>query len=164
MKRNLSLTLLLAACCIPALHAEETTMLPDTEKSKLISPFPEAQQDFVRHAIFLPKAENESSLKIELAVGKTLEVDCNRHHFIGKLEEKNLDGWGYTYYELNKIDGPASTMMACLNPEKTTQFITIPSDKLIRYNSKLPIVIYTPKDVAVKYRVWSASQNWEETK
>lgn len=28
---------------------------------------------------------------------------------------------------------------------------------LLRYNSKLPIVIYAPKDIEVRYRVWSAS-------
>ena len=29
---------------------------------------------------------------------------------------------------------------------------------MLRYNSKLPIVLYVPKDVEVRYRVWSASE------
>jgi ecotin len=27
----------------------------------------------------------------------------------------------------------------------------------VRYNSKLPIVVYAPTDVEVRYRIWSAS-------
>lgn len=33
----------------------------------------------------------------------------------------------------------------------------------IRYNSKLPIVVYAPKDVDVKYRVWSTSDEVKDS-
>ncbi len=33
---------------------------------------------------------------------------------------------------------------------------------LLRYNSKLPIVVYAPKDVEVRYRIWSASEKVEK--
>ena len=29
---------------------------------------------------------------------------------------------------------------------------------MLRYNSKLPIVLYVPKGVEVRYRIWSASK------
>ncbi len=32
----------------------------------------------------------------------------------------------------------------------------------LRYNSKLPIVLYVPKDVEVRYRIWSASSRIEK--
>jgi ecotin len=35
---------------------------------------------------------------------------------------------------------------------------------LLRYNSKLPVVLYVPKDVEVRYRVWSASQDVQKAK
>lgn len=164
MKQTVYLTALLTAFCLPALHAEEVKMLSDTEKSKLVAPFPAAKEKTTRHVIFLPVLDNESDKKVELAIGKTLEVDCNRHNLMGQLEEKNLQGWGYTYYELDKVTGPVSTMMACINPEKTKKFVTINTDKLYRYNSKLPIVVYTPDDVKVKYRIWSATEEWQDAK
>ncbi|EFZ89211.1 ecotin [Salmonella enterica subsp. enterica serovar Montevideo str. 609460] len=30
---------------------------------------------------------------------------------------------------------------------------------MLRYNSKLPIVVYTPANVDVKYRIWKADAN-----
>ncbi|MBE9367223.1 proteinase inhibitor I11, ecotin [Klebsiella pneumoniae] len=29
---------------------------------------------------------------------------------------------------------------------------------MLRYNSKLPIVVYTPSNVDVKYRIWRADE------
>jgi ecotin len=37
------------------------------------------------------------------------------------------------------------------------RFVTLGGEPyLIRYISRLPIVVYAPKDVEVRYRVWSA--------
>jgi len=37
-------------------------------------------------------------------------------------------------------------------------FITLGGEPyLIRYNSRLPIVVYAPSDVEVRYRIWRAS-------
>jgi len=37
------------------------------------------------------------------------------------------------------------------------RFITLGGGPfLIRYNSRLPIVVYVPEDVEVRYRIWSA--------
>jgi len=33
---------------------------------------------------------------------------------------------------------------------------------LLRYNSKLPLVLYVPKDIEVRYRIWSASNKVEK--
>ena len=30
---------------------------------------------------------------------------------------------------------------------------------LVRYNSKLPVVVYAPGDVEVRYRIWAASES-----
>jgi len=38
-----------------------------------------------------------------------------------------------------------------------TRFITIGGDPyIIRYNSRLPIVVYVPEGVEVRYRIWTA--------
>ena len=51
-------------------------------------------------------------------------------------------------------------MMACPDQKKTKKFVTasLGDDGMLRYNSKLPIVIYAPENVEVKYRIWEAQE------
>jgi ecotin len=38
------------------------------------------------------------------------------------------------------------------------RFITLGGEPfLIRYNSRLPVVVYAPEGVEVRYRIWSAA-------
>jgi len=44
------------------------------------------------------------------------------------------------------------------NVPKVERFITLGGDPyLIRYNSRLPIVVYVPEDAEVRYRIWKAA-------
>ncbi|WP_350616777.1 serine protease inhibitor ecotin [Pseudomonas sp. HY7a-MNA-CIBAN-0227] len=123
-----------------------------------IAPYPKADAGFVRQVIHLPAHPQEDNFKVEILAAKTLPVDCNRQRLGGVLEEKNLEGWGYSYYRLDKVSGPMSTLLACPDGKTRTDFVPVVGDGFVlRYNSKLPIVIYVPKDVEVRYRVWSAS-------
>lgn len=125
---------------------------------KDVAPYPEAEEGFTRQVIHLPVQADESAFKLEVLAGKQLQVDCNRQHLGGTLEEKTLEGWGYSYYRLEKVMGPASTLMACPDNNKIEAFVPVVGDGfLLRYNSKLPVVIYAPKGVEVRYRIWSAS-------
>ena len=101
---------------------------------------------------------------MELLIGQTLEVDCNRHRLGGELESKTLEGWGYDYYVFDKVSSPVSTMMACPDGKKEKKFITayLGDDGMVRYNSKLPIVVYTPENVEVKYRIWKAEEKIQD--
>ncbi|MND67751.1 Ecotin precursor [compost metagenome] len=109
--------------------------------------------------ITLPTQAEENDYKVEILAGKQLEVDCNRQHLGGTLEEKTLQGWGYSYYRLEAVNGPASTLMACPDGKKTKTFVPVVGEGfMLRYNSKLPIVVYAPKGVEVKYRIWSAGE------
>ena len=58
------------------------------------------------------------------------------------------------------MTSPVSTMMACPDGKKEKKFVTayLGDNSLLRYNSKLPIVVYTPANVEVKYRVWKAEE------
>ncbi|EJN3870404.1 ecotin, partial [Escherichia coli] len=44
--------------------------------------------------------------------------------------------------------------------KKEKKFVTayLGDAGMLRYNSKLPIVVYTPDNVDVKYRVWKAEE------
>ncbi|MGG4609734.1 serine protease inhibitor ecotin [Providencia sp. Me31A] len=127
-----------------------------TEDLEKIAPYPKAESGMTRHVIQLADQKNESDFMVELVIGKVMKADCNHQWFMGELDEKTLEGWGYSYYQLDEVKGSASTMMGCSEPPKD-RFITtqLGDDAFIRYNSKLPIVVYAPSDMQVKYRIWS---------
>jgi len=120
--------------------------------------FPEAEAGQIRHVIVVSEKENEGEYNVELLVGKTLMTDgVNIKRMGGTVEALPLKGWGYTFYVAEP--GPiASTRMAPMpGQEQVERFVSMPG-KLIRYNSKLPIVIYTPEGCEVRYRIWSAGE------
>lgn len=122
-----------------------------------MKPYPPAPADQVRMVLRVPAVDHESDRKVELVVGKVLAVDCNQHWFGGDLQRKVAKGWGFPYFVLEKTGGPASTMMACPEQDKRDQFVSVRGDGfLLRYNSKLPIVVYVPHGFEVRYRVWTA--------
>ncbi len=124
-----------------------------------LKPYPPAQTGQTRTVARVPKLADETSHKIELRVGKVLSVDCNQHWFGGDLQRKIAKGWGFPYYVLEKAGPAASTMMACPGREKRKQFVPVRGDGyLLRYNSKLPMVVYVPQGFEVRYRIWSAGR------
>ena len=121
--------------------------------------FPPAEKGMVRYVLHLPKEADESAFKVELIAGKTVRVDAgNRYFFGGRIEEETIEGWGYTRYLIRELGPMAGTLMA-IDPDapKVDRFIALGGDPyLVRYNSRLPIVVYAPEGVEVRYRVWRA--------
>ncbi|MDX9668476.1 serine protease inhibitor ecotin [Pseudomonas sp. P5_152] len=148
-----AMTVLLAGLSTQAL----ATKLED------VAPFPKADKGFTRQVINLAPLTAENNYQVEILAGKTLTVDCNNPRLGGILEEKNLEGWGYPFYRMDKVIGPMSTLMACPDGKRTEAFVPVVGDGfMLRYNSKLPIVLYVPKDIEVRYRIWSASDKVEK--
>lgn len=140
---SLACALLLAAC---------------SATPEALKPYPAAADGYNRHVIELPAQTNEAEHKVEIIAGKTLEVDCNQQRLGGQWQEKTVEGWGYSYYELGQVGPAMSTLMACPDGSRKQAFVRVGGEpQLVRYNSKLPLVIYAPKDVEVRYRVWSAA-------
>ena len=130
-----------------------------TPDLKSVADFPAAQEGQSRHVIWLAEQQNEDLLKVEIVPGKVMLTDCNTHGLMGNFTAQDLQGWGYTYYQLDSVEGPTSTLMACPDETKTEAFVPVQGDNFtLRYNSKLPIVVYAPNDVEVRYRVWSGSK------
>ncbi len=141
-----------------------TTCYADSDRMK---PYPAPELGISKRMVInLPLLADEDTHKLELIIGKTIKVDCNHHWLGGQLTEEVAKGWGYTYFILKSVQGPASTLMAC-PPEmkEQTAFVQVRGDgNLLRYNSKLPIVVYVPIDFEVHYKIWAASKESELAK
>lgn len=150
-------TLGLAACAGAATSPREQEVARPAASSDL-NAFPAAAQGQTRHVINLPAMQDESSAKVELIVGKTREIDCNNHVYGGQLQEKTAEGWGYNYYVLDSLGAGAATLMGCPPNSNRTAFVRSSSETIVRYNSRLPLVVYTPSDVELRYRVWRSGE------
>jgi ecotin len=145
---NKFLTAVVLAC------ACSSTMAADDMKA-----FPPADPGMLRYVIDLPPLDDEAAAKVELIVGKTVMVDDrNRYFFGGKLEQEVIKGWGFDRHVLRKLGPMGGTLMA-VDPAapKVERFVALAGEpRLVRYNSRLPLVVYVPVGVEVRYRVWRA--------
>ncbi|MEZ8088262.1 ecotin family protein [Vibrio sp. 1S139] len=121
--------------------------------------FPE-MDNMTKHVFYVDPASNEADKRVELVVGSMMETDCNRVSQGGSVHEHSLEGWGYTYYQVDASPaGGISTLMACPEDmEKVETFVQMPTRDLYRYNSKLPVVVYAPADLDVNIRVWAPEE------
>jgi ecotin len=62
--------------------------------------FPLAEEGMVRYVLKLPEQADESAIKVELIVGKTVQTDEeNRYFFGGKIAAETIQGWGFMRME-----------------------------------------------------------------
>jgi ecotin len=123
--------------------------------------FPPAQEGMERFVIVLPHKERgeEDDFNVELNVGREMLIDgVNQVRLGNAVEPLTLEGWGYTYY---KVTGPSETISTLMAPPEgapeVKAFVTA-APLHVRYNSRLPIVVYAPSGYEVRYRIWSASE------
>jgi ecotin len=127
--------------------------------------FPPAEEGQVRYVIPLEKKLDEAAFKVELVIGKKVKIDSeNSYFFAGQIKSQNIPGWGFTRYVLDDLGPMAGTLMAVRDDvEKVERFIPLLGEPyLVRYNSRLPIVIYAPEGAEVRYRIWSAAEKLNE--
>jgi len=134
---------------------------PSSEAHKDLQAFPPAEPGMTRFVLMVPPADKESDLKVELVVGKMVNTDsANRYFFGGRLETRTVEGWGFDYHILRELGPMGGTLMA-VPPDspKVDRFITLGGDRqLLRYNSRLPLVVYVPDGVDVRYRIWRTDE------
>lgn len=156
-----ALALAFTACTAPQSAQKTAAMVNSNPSAEVVSElrhFPAAKAGQQRLVIYLPEKtrEQEGDYKLEIMPGKMARVDCNRHFISGNLEKKDLQGFGYNYYEFTSNGEMGSTQMACPDGKMTDKFV-YGQTELLDYNSRLPIVVYVPNGFQLKYRVWSAS-------
>lgn len=143
---------LLAACAQPAMTASAT---PNSAAQKDLKAFPAQLAGHQRHVIELPVLPDEADHQLELIGGKAMMVDCNARGMDGRFEARDVQGWGYTYWVLQSKGQVRSTMMMCPPGTEKPGFVQA-EPLLVRYNSKLPVVVFVPDGMALRWRVWSA--------
>lgn len=164
MKKTLiGLTLLTAVVSSSA--ATKNSVSSSVDEHKNLKAFPMAAKDFSRTVIVLPHKERkeEKNYSVELIVGKVIKTDgVNLFGMNTSLKAMPLKGWGFTFYNMQGNDSVRSTMMApAADQPKVDKFVGGKPLK-IRYNSRIPIVIYTPEGFEVRYRIWKATADFKK--
>jgi ecotin len=119
--------------------------------------YPKAEAGMVRHVLILPQEQDEYSCKVELIAGKTVMANSvNSQFFVGGIKPDVVQGFQYPFYVVDlKEDKMGSTLVGGGHPVE--KFITLGGEPyLVHYNSRLPLVVYAPEGVEVRYRVWKA--------
>jgi len=121
-----------------------------------LSIFPKPEAGYKKVIIEVPHSDKDDQKKIEFSVGKWMEVDgCNYFNLHGTLETKDLQGWGYNYYVFKTNGQVTSTMIGCPDAAKRNLFVTA-QPEMVRYNGKLPIVVYVPEGYDVQFKIYKA--------
>lgn len=124
--------------------------------------YPEAPAGRERKVVLLPHVERgaDDDLQVEIVVGRVIETDgINHYGFGGAIHERNIDGWGFSYYEVEgDLKQAASTQIGGpTNP--APRFVAGPRT-LVRYNSRLPLVVMVPAGCELRWRLWKADGEW----
>ncbi|MEB3200531.1 MAG: ecotin family protein [Synechococcaceae cyanobacterium] len=135
-----------------------------------LKPYPAAGAGERRWVIQLPGvltpsrdpnlSPSPSDWRVELLIGRELEVDCNRHVFSGRVRRDTLGASGLSVYRVLDVKPVVSTRMAC-PPEEAKRRVFLPMGSkpfVVPYNASTPIVIYAPADLQVRWRLWKAER------
>lgn len=124
-----------------------------------IKAFPEAEAGSVRYVIALPQmSRSDENYTVELVAGRTIMTDgVNQLRMDTALNPQPLKGWGYTYYEMSGAGQVASTLMAPPEDAAEIEAFVHGTPLTLRYNNRMPIVIYAPVGFEIRYRIWAAA-------
>jgi len=124
--------------------------------------FPPPRPGMTRFVIHLPpRGDDEGDrFRVELTAGKVMWTDgVNLLHLDARIIRHSLRGWGYPWYEVTGGAHVAGTLMAA-PPGKGRKAFVRGDSLMIRYNSRLPVVVDAPAGMEVRYRIWSADGEW----
>lgn len=133
-----------------------------------LKPYPAAGAGESRWVIQLPGvlrpstdpaiSANPADWRVELIVGKEMTVDCNGPRLRGRIRQESVKGWAYPIVRVSDVAIGPSTRMAC-PPDRGPRQAFVPiggKPFVVPYNASLPIVLYAPRDLQVRWRLWKA--------
>ena len=134
-----------------------------------LSPFPPAAPGETRWVIQLPGllpsssdqaiSGNPRDWRVQVIVGQMAKVDCNMHSFSAQLRiEKGKADPVVPYLRVSDVGPMASTRMACPAGETLKEtFVGMAGRPYVMpYNASRPIVVYAPKPLEVRWKLWKA--------
>ncbi len=104
-------------------------------------------------------SSHPADARVELIVGRSVLVDCNRVMFSGRLRSQALAG-GKRLIRVTEVTPLASTRMAC-PPEEAKRRAFVPMGGkpfVVPYGAGTPIVVIAPKDLELRWRLWRAER------
>jgi len=103
---------------------------------------------------------NPADWRVELIAGRTLEVDCNRVMFSGRMRSQPVAGTDRRVVRVSQVTPLAATRMACPPGEaKRMAFVPMGGKPfVVPYDVSRPIVLYAPKDLELRWRLWKAER------
>ena len=153
--RRLALLLPLCALALAACAQQPMTSVSNPVAAKELKAFPATMAGHRRYVIELPQLPDENDHKLELIAGKAMQVDCNSRGMDGRFETRDVQGWGYSYWVFSSQGQVLSTMMMCPPGSAKPGFVQA-EPLLVRYNSKLPVVVFVPEGFELRWRIWQA--------
>jgi ecotin len=98
--------------------------------------------------------------RVELIAGRNLELDCNRVTFSGRMRSQPVAGTELRVVQISQVTPLASTRMACPPGElKRRAFVPMGGKPfVVPYDVSRPIVLYAPKDLELRWRLWKAER------
>ena len=98
--------------------------------------------------------------RVELIAGRNLELDCNRATFSGRMRSQPVAGTELRVVQISQVTPLASTRMACPPGEpKRRAFVPMGGKPfVVPYDVSRPIVLYAPKDLELRWRLWKAER------
>ena len=134
-----------------------------------LSSFPPAAPGETRWVIQLPGllpsssdqaiSGNPRDWRVQVIVGQLAKVDCNMRFFSAQLRiEKGKKDPAVPYLRVSDVGPMASTLMACPAGEPLQEkFVAMAGRPFVMpYNVSRPIVVYAPKPLLVRWRLWMA--------
>lgn len=129
-----------------------------------LKPYPAAEKGMKRLVIVLDGAGKdnsgggpvvgESDMEVELIAGATITTDgINRYRISADIKEDFVKGWGYNFWTISGNPELAMSTKMGGNEAPREEFVKGASIK-IRYNSRLPVVVYCPENMECRFCIW----------
>jgi len=135
-----------------------------------LTPYPKPTAAQTRWVIQLPGvlppggdprlSPHPSDWRVQLIAGKEVEADCNQRAFRGRFRAGKLKGLGVSVYTVSDVGPMVSTLMAC-PPGQAKRKVFVPMGSkpfVVPYDANRPIVVFTPKDLQLRWRLWKAEK------
>lgn len=136
---------------------KQTGTAIQNDAAEALDVFPQTREGYDRYVLLLPEqaGSQQNEYKVEIVPGKTEEVDCNIHRLNGTFSTETVQGWGYQYLVFQSDGRSVSTRKACPDGQRKKELIYGQTETL-SYNNNLPVVVFVPKGLEVRYRIWES--------